>query len=190
MIHMVATAALNVLWVPACFLIADFLTGLLHWSEDTWLAPGKSKLLDAWIVRDNIEHHRMPGAIRAGHYWQTNRVCIAIAAAIAAVLFAFHVHAWQAYFIVFLGSQSNQIHLWAHSSRLPKWVAFLQRAGVLQSRNQHAKHHKSPYAVNFCVVTNYLNPVLESLRFWRGLESIFVSLGATIVRATPARGGY
>lgn len=190
MLHIVTEAALAVIWIAACLAIADFITGLLHWAEDTWLAPGKSELLDRWVVRDNIDHHRMPGTIRAGHYWQTNRVCISAAVAIALALLLFHVHAWQAYLILFLGSQSNQIHMWAHSSRVPRWVALLQRAGILQSRNQHAKHHKSPYAINFCTMTDYLNPALETVAFWRRMESLLVALGATVVRATPARGGY
>jgi len=60
-------------------ILADFITGLMHWAEDTWLVPGKSALLDRWIVNDNIDHHRFPGKIRAGQYWATNRVCIALA---------------------------------------------------------------------------------------------------------------
>jgi TMEM189-like protein len=190
MLYIITNAALAVAWIAACLAIADFITGVLHWAEDTWLAPGRSELLDRWIVRDNIEHHRVPGTIRAGHYWQTNRVCIAVAAVVAVTLLLLHVHAWQAYFIVFLGSQSNQVHLWAHSSRVPRWVAALQRAGILQSRNQHARHHKSPYAVNFCTMTDYLNPALEAIGFWRGLESLFVACGARVVRGSPARGGY
>jgi ubiquitin-conjugating enzyme E2 variant len=184
------TVALTLGWIALSLLATDFLTGVLHWAEDTWLAPGKSKLLDRWIVQDNIDHHRLPGTIRAGHYWQTNRVLIVAGAVITIVLVLCHVHAWQAYFIVFLGSQSNQIHLWAHSSRPPRWVAFLQRAGIFQSRDMHAKHHKSPYAVNFCSMTNYLNPVLEAMRFWRILERTFEFFGAKVVRATAARGGY
>jgi hypothetical protein len=184
------TVALDLCWIALCLLATDFLTGLLHWAEDTWLAPGRSKFLDRWIVQDNIDHHKRPGTIRAGHYWQTNRVLIVAGIVVAAVLVLCHVHAWQAYLIVFLGSQSNQIHLWAHSSQPPRWVAFLQRIGIFQSRDMHAKHHKSPYAVNYCSMTNYLNPILEIAKFWRILERALESCGATVKRATPARGGY
>lgn len=73
-------------------LAADFLTGVLHWTEDTWLAPGQSPLLDRWITNDNIEHHRSPGKIRAGRYWQTNKVCVVLAAAAAAIFALAGVH--------------------------------------------------------------------------------------------------
>ena len=182
--------AIDLVSLAGCVLAVDFITGLLHWAEDTWTAPGGSKLLDKWIVRDNIDHHRRPGAIRAGAYWATNRVCIALALLAAAVLVVFHVHAWQAYLIVLLASQSNQVHLWAHSSNPPRVIAWLQSAGVLQSRTHHAEHHKRPYAHRFCTTTNFLNPILDGIRFWRALEAIIQRCGVPMRRATAARGGY
>lgn len=181
---------LDVAYVLASLLAVDFLSGLLHWAEDTWTAPGASRLLDRWIVRDNIEHHRRPGTIRAGDYWGTNRVCIVLAAAAGCVLAALHVHAWPAYLIVALASQSNQIHLWAHSADPPLVVRRLQRWGILQSTAHHAAHHKRPYATRYCTVTNFLNPALDTLGLWRGLEWLAERGGLTVRRATAARGGY
>lgn len=184
------TAAVYTGCAAGCLLAADFITGLLHWAEDTWLAPGKSALLDRWIVNDNIEHHRSPGKIRAGHYWQTNRVCIVMAFVAAAICATFGVHAWEVYAVLFLLSQSNQIHMWAHSSQPPRLIAFLQRLHLLQSARHHAKHHKSPYAVRFCTMTELLNPVLDAIGFWRGLEALAVACGANVQRASAARSGY
>jgi hypothetical protein len=39
-------------------------------------------------------------------------------------------------------------------------------------------------------MTNYLNPLLDEIRFWRGLKWTIEQLGVTVQRATPARGGY
>jgi hypothetical protein len=188
--HPILTLAFDAVSLLGCLLAVDLISGFMHWTEDTWMAPGQSKLLDRWIVRDNIEHHRKPGTIRAGAYWETNRVSIVLAALAGAALLLCHVHAWQAYVIVALASQANQVHLWAHSSTPPRWVEACQRVGLLQSRAQHGQHHRSPYSVNFCTMTNYLNPLLEGIGFWRMLEKAFVSCGATVLRATPARGGY
>jgi ubiquitin-conjugating enzyme E2 variant len=188
--YLVWIVAVNLASSVACLLAVDFITGLLHWAEDTWSAPGKSELLDRWIVRDNIEHHRTPGAIRAGDYWTTNRVCIALGAVAAVVLVLCHVHAWQAYVIVLLASQSNQVHLWAHSATPPRWVSVLQKIGMLQSTAHHAVHHKRPYAKRFCTMTNFLNPVLDGVRFWRGLEWLIERCGVRLQRATPARQGF
>ena len=188
--HLALTLLLDALSFFGCLLAVDLISGFLHWAEDTWTAPGRSELLDAYVVRDNIEHHRRPGGIRAGAYWATNRVCIVLAAIAGAVLLACHVHAREAYVIVLLASQSNQVHLWAHSSTPPRPVEWLQAVGLLQSRAMHAKHHKAPYASNFCTMTNYLNPLLDRTGFWRALEAAIVACGATVQRATPARGGY
>ncbi len=170
--------------------VADFITGLMHWAEDTWLKPGKSALLDRFIVNDNIDHHRAPGKIRAGAYWQTNRVCIALALVVTAILALCHVHMWEPYLVLALLSQSNQVHMWAHSSRPPRPVQLLQRTGLLQPASHHAEHHKRPYASRFCTMTTFLNPVLDRIRFWRALETVAVTCGATVQRATTARGGY
>jgi ubiquitin-conjugating enzyme E2 variant len=188
--HLVSVILIDALWVVACLFAVDLISGLIHWAEDTWTAPGASKLFDKWVVLDNIEHHRRPGTIRAGHYWATNRVCIALSLFAGGVLMLFHVHAWQAYFIVALASQANQVHLWSHSANPPGLVAFLQRFGILQSPAHHAEHHKRPYASRFCTMTNYFNPLLDEVRFWRGLEWLIASCGVTVRRATAARGGY
>jgi plasmanylethanolamine desaturase len=174
----------------ACLFAVDFITGVIHWAEDTWLSLGRSKLLDAYVVRDNIEHHRRPGGIRAGTYWETNRVCIALGFAVACGLMLCGVHAWQAYAIVLLASQSNQIHKWAHCANPPLVIARLQRWGILQSAGHHAEHHKRPYASRFCTTTNFLNPLLDGVRFWRALEWLIERCGLTVQRTEPARQGY
>lgn len=188
--HQLALIVLDVASVFGCLLAVDFITGVIHWAEDTWTAPGRSKLLDKYVVLDNIDHHRRPGLIRAGNYWATNRVCIALAFVAGCALVLCGVHAWQAYLIVVLASQSNQVHLWAHSSDPPRVVAWLQRFGILQSRDHHGEHHKRPYASRFCTTTNYLNPLLDAIRFWHGLEWLVQRCGATLYRATPARAGF
>jgi len=191
MFHVIAVRlALDVAAGIACLFAVDFITGVLHWAEDTWTALGRSKLLDRYVVRDNIEHHRKPGGIRSGTYWETNRVCIALAFAIAGVLVLFGVHAWEAYLIVALASQSNQVHKWAHCANPPRAIGRLQRLGILQSSAHHAEHHKRPYAARYCTTTNFLNPVLDAVRFWRGLEWLIERFGVRVQRATPARQGY
>jgi ubiquitin-conjugating enzyme E2 variant len=188
-VYQIPPVAIDIAYVFGSLVLVDFITGVLHWAEDTWTAPGRSKLLDKWVVRDNIEHHRRPGTIRAGNYWATNRVCIALAAVVAIVMVLFHVQAWQAYFIVALLSQSNQVHLWAHCANPPLVIRWLQRFGLLQSTAHHAQHHKRPYANRYCTTTNYLNPMLDAIAFWRGLEWLFERCGLTVKRATPAREG-
>jgi ubiquitin-conjugating enzyme E2 variant len=184
-------ATLNVaIQLFSCLLVADFLSGLLHWFEDTWLAPGTSAFLDRVIIEPNIDHHRRPGGIREGSYWINNVVCISMTAAAGAVLAAGGVHGWQPYVVLLIASQSNQLHAWAHTSNPPTVVTWLQRMHLLQTAKEHAVHHRRPYAQRYCTTTSFLNPILDRSRFWYGLEWVGERLGAKVVRATPARQGF
>jgi ubiquitin-conjugating enzyme E2 variant len=183
------TIASTVGWIATCYLSADFLTGVVHWAEDTWLAPGRSRLLDRYVVLDNIEHHRRPGSIRGGSYWGTNAPSLIVATIAIALLAVFDVQAWQPYLILIFASQGNQIHKWAHSSERPAIVRWLQAIGVFQSRAHHGKHHARPYAVHFCALSNYLNPILDGIGFWIEIERIAAGFGATVQRGSQARGG-
>jgi len=187
---MLLTVVVDLAWIAGCLFVADFLTGLMHWAEDTWLAPGRSAFLDRYIVRDNIEHHRRPGSIRAGTYWETNRVTVVLAAVGAVGCAVGHVEAWQPYLLLALLSHSNQVHKWAHSSNVPAIVAWAQRIGLLHSPAQHARHHKNPYATNYCALTDVVNPALDAIGFWRRFEWAIERLGPRVRRATEARGGY
>ena len=78
--------------------------------------------------------------------------------------------------VVAIGVNANEIHKWAHRSRRQngRLISFFQDVGLLQSAGHHARHHRGSKATHYCVVTNYLNPVLERIRFWAALERILV----------------
>jgi ubiquitin-conjugating enzyme E2 variant len=187
---LVLPAARALVELLACLLVADFLSGLLHWAEDTWLAPGGWAWLDRYVTADNIEHHRRPGSIRGGTYWGTNRVSLVVASCIAALLASAQIHVWQVYAILFFAAHANHVHMWAHSADRPRVVRWLQRIGVMQSRGHHGRHHISPYAERFCAMTDYVNPLLDRSGFWRALEWTLERCGATVQRTTSARYGY
>jgi hypothetical protein len=66
----------------------------------------------------------------------------------------------------------------------------LQRVGLLQSRRHHAEHHKNPYSVKFCTTTDWLNPILDAVRFWRALEKGLHFCGVPVKRCTAYRKGF
>ena len=53
-----------------------------------------------------------------------------------------------------------------------KWLADFVFAGHAHpaNRQHHARHHTDPKNSHYCTITNWLNPVLDGLRFWDGLE--------------------
>ena len=50
------------------------------------------------------------------------------------------------------------------------WINLLHDLRILQSSRHHAIHHTDPKSTHYCVITEFLNPVLERLRFWTRLE--------------------
>ena len=84
-----------------------------------------------------------------------------------------------------LSINANQIHKWTHRNlrENPRLVTWLQRAYVLQTPRHHGRHHHGEKNSHYCVVTNFLNPVLEEVSFWRRLERAVERL---LRRAPPA----
>lgn len=112
-----------------------------------------------------ITNRRLPFA---GSYWTRNWTSLVPALLIAVIAFAFSLY-WVALVAIF-ASQANEIHSWAH--RRCNWlVRLFQRIGIFQSPRHHSVHHKKPFNTNFCVMTNFLNPVLNFLCFFPLLEA-------------------
>lgn len=150
--------------VAAALTFADLASGLVHWWEDRYGDPAWP-VLGPLVVRPNIVHHERPREFLRVSYWQRNYTTL-VPALVAAVL-AWRVP-WLCLGLVIL-SQSNELHAWAHS-RCSWPVRMAQRAGLIQSPRHHAQHHAQPFGSHYCVVTDWLNPLLEAVRFWRGLE--------------------
>jgi len=69
-----------------------------------------------------------------------------------------------------VGISTNQVHQWAHMPSPPAFVRWLQRRGIILSREQHGRHHAEPYVINYCIATGWCNRVLTSTRFFPALE--------------------
>lgn len=158
------------------WLLADLLTGIFHWWEDKF-GSEDWPVIGAWIIRPNRLHHRSPLAFTRHGFMARNRAAIIAAAVVALGLFViFGLQPW----IVALatgGAVSNEVHRYAHEpSAAPGWIRVFQQIGLLQSPKVHASHHRPPHDASFCILTDWLNPVLEALGFWRTLGRLCGSL--------------
>ena len=160
-----------------CLWIADFLSGLFHWLEDTYCRSGMP-VIGHLVCDPNLLHHADPKAMLKSGFVQRNYIqwiaCVAVGliAGVLGVLtpcFAL---------VLFLLSWSNEIHAWNHKSKNNRFVAFVKSTGLVQSQKQHSIHHRPPFDRNYCVLTSLVNPILETVGFWRRLEwFIFVMSG-------------
>ena len=155
----------------AIILTADFISGLFHWWEDAYGNPNW-KILGKHVVEPNLLHHSQPRAFLKGNYWQRNNTAIISAIILITIPFLFGWFNWFYFACIGLASQSNEVHRKAHQSDKENGVIiqFLQKIGVMQSRKHHGWHHKAPYDCNYCILTDYLNPILERIHFFPALE--------------------
>ncbi|QDV26726.1 fatty acid desaturase CarF family protein [Aureliella helgolandensis] len=165
-------------WIVASYLAADLLAGFWHWLEDryfeeTWPIVGK------YIAKPNSLHHEQPTAFLFQSYWKRNWTTILPAAV------AFACSLWHPIALVFVFvSQANEIHAWAHNKgKVSPLIAAIQETGILQSPKHHAEHHRSPFAIRYCVMSDLLNPILDYFQFWRKLEGLLET--ATGIRPKP-----
>jgi ubiquitin-conjugating enzyme E2 variant len=172
-------------------LLADFISGVGHWFEDTYGNPNW-KILGDLVIKPNLEHHQTPRSFIYRSYWYRNNTSILSCFVIVLASWVLGFFSWQLLFVFAYLSQVNEIHAIAHRRPDENFVIarFFQKIGLLQSNLHHGWHHKAPYDCNFCILTEYLNPLLNRIRFWQFLEnSIKFCFGVSPLRGSAIRNG-
>jgi ubiquitin-conjugating enzyme E2 variant len=167
-------------WIPiliaAAGLVADLVSGLVHWGADTW---GRDTLpvLGPRFLRPFRVHHVNPGDFLQRSFVDCNGdVAMLTIPVLAAVWWMPLEVAWGPAAAVFLTAfafwtlPTNQVHQWAHMPEPPRPVRWLQAAGIILSPGAHERHHVSPYAMNYCIATGWCNRVLTRLHVFSRLE--------------------
>ncbi len=176
--------------ILSCVLIADFLTGFVHWLEDTYGVPNMP-LIGKSVIEPNIEHHQNPSLIgKMGTIFSRNTQPVLIGLALLAGTLVFGLFSWWIVLILALAALGNEVHTWNHRRNNNAVIVFLQRSGLVQSRHQHNLHHKPPYDKYYCTLTSFTNEVLETINFWRRLEWLLSCIGIHPKRMGVERGGY
>lgn len=161
-------------------LLADFVSGLLHWVEDIYVKPGMRFLHQ--IAVDNALHHTQPRAFLKKNWWQSSWDIALLSLIILFVAWCLDSLSWQIVLFAILSTNANQIHKWSHQNNQekPAWVKWCQDTQILQGPRQHGKHHTGEKNTHYCVITNLVNPVLEAVQFWRRLEGFIRRLNSPL----------
>jgi len=161
----------------AVWLLADFVSGVVHWAEDSY-GTEATPVIGRWIVRPNLLHHRDAAAFVVKSWLASSWDLAAVGATILAIAGFAGALTWHVGLFALLGANANQIHKWNHMrhSRVPLAISVLQRLRLLQSSRHHAQHHRGTKDSHYCVITEMLNPVLDGLGFWRKLERLLVPI--------------
>lgn len=170
-------------WVGALFCfaglcLADFFSGLVHWFADTYGSPQMPIM--GGFVRTFREHHADQVDITRHDFVETNGdVCIFS----APVHFSFMLwvdSAWGLFLMlgVFVGSYLNsQIHKWAHQTQAPWLIRLCQRVRLINSPGHHSRHHSGTHQTHYCITSGWMNPLLDSVGFYRKAEWLLHKVG-------------
>jgi ubiquitin-conjugating enzyme E2 variant len=167
-------------WVPVIalsgVLAADLVSGLIHWGCDTW-GSETTPWLGPRFLRPFRVHHINPEDLLERDFLDLNGdvALLNVPVLLAGLLLPLDT-TWGRVLAVLALAYSlaslptNQVHQWAHMPRPPRLVAWLQRTGLILSRQHHQRHHTPPYTSHYCISTGWCNlllgwifPLLERL---------------------------
>jgi ubiquitin-conjugating enzyme E2 variant len=176
------------------FLLADFVSGFVHWMADTW-GSTEMPVLGKALIRPFREHHVDPKAMTRHDYIETNgaNCLISIPVAVMTLLIPLDVEGWVTpalFTAVSLGSMifwvmmTNQIHKWSHldPEQTPGPLRWAQRMHLVLPPTHHDRHHTAPFDTYYCITTGWLNWPLHKLGFFRALERLLMATTSMVPR--------
>ena len=188
----------DTLWVLVSavggLLLADLVSGLVHWGGDT-LFTVEAPFLGKHFIQPFREHHVDPKAITRHDFVETNgNNCLVSVPVLSFVTptmpeetgFGFYLCTVVVFTIWFVFG-TNQFHKWAHADNPPRFARLLQRWGVILVPTHHDIHHAAPHDKHYCITVGWLNPLLARLRFFRRLEWVIARTWPEILHLEDRR---
>ncbi len=178
-------------------LVADAITGLVHWACDTW-GDEDTPWIGESVIRSFHQHHATPLAMLDHDWIDVNGQPAAGACLGFAVMTLPPLDVWlgahpllYAGFVSLglVGAAANQLHQWSHDPAPPRLVRRLQRRGWILSPHRHGRHHRAPHESDYCITSGWLNPPLDAIGFWRALERGVTRLSGAEPRAAARPAG-
>lgn len=173
--------------VALCFLIADVLVGLVHWFEDSYGSP-EWPLIGALVIAPNLLHHAQPRAFLAKSWWRSADLQLLAGAVVLALAWLGGWFSVELLLVVVLAVNANEAHKWAHRTRAEngRLISFLQDWKLIQGRAHHGRHHGGTRNTTFCAITAWVDPLLDRIGMWRGLERVVLACTGVAPRLDPA----
>lgn len=166
-----AMGALPQLWPFAKGLfLADFTTAHYHWLEDSY-----DQFIPSIILCPNRLHHFAPKEMITHDPFYTLSSTLVATVPLGIMAWMLNAPASILYGIG-LATLSNWVHQMSHHRENDLWdISYilwaLQKVGIMQSGSVHRIHHSTEDRNHYySVMTNYLNPLFESVNYWRNLE--------------------
>jgi len=159
---------------PISLIIADFLSGILHWFGDSYHHPKLENFFDNFK-----NHHVKPSSIYVANtiWYNISKTTFTIYPAYIILTYCNNSTYIQniTLHITFLLFITNYLHRLAHlqqSKKMPKIMDFVMNNWFLLNAKKHALHHEYPQVKSYCITSGILNPYLDYIKFWDKLEYI------------------
>lgn len=172
--------------VALCFLIADLVVGLVHWFEDSYGSPAWP-LIGALVIAPNLLHHAQPRAFLAKSWWRSADLQLLAGAVVLALAWFGGWFSAELLLVVALAVNANEAHKWAHRTRAEngRLISLLQDWKLIQGRAHHGRHHGGDRNTSYCAITDWVDPLLDRIRFWRRLEWTIAAVTGVEPRLDP-----
>lgn len=185
-IEWLSLAACSAGWLFFVVSCADLVCGFVHWLEDSY-GSERTPIVGPTIIMPNRAHHARPREFLQNSWWRSARYQFIAGIGLIGTAVWAGWFSWQLMLFVIVAVNANEVHKWAHRSRAEngRLINWLQRRGLVQNQQQHARHHRGSRNSHYCTVTPWVNPVVDTLGVWRFLE--FYIYRATGVRPVDER---
>lgn len=168
---------------------ADLFSGAIHWLSDTWFDELTFDRL-ACIIR---EHHVYPEHLHdygfRDHVGYMSLPTVLLFGPVCALLTLLLPPSGFVGFAVLVSAEvcaltffGTYFHRLGHVRPTGRLVRLLQTAGLLITPREHALHHRGQHITHYCVVTGWMNPLLDATGFWRALEKAISALTGAVPR--------
>ena len=177
--NMVQTVIQTLVLLVSSWILADFGSGVLHWSVDNY-GNGRTPIMGS-IIAAFQGHHTAPWTItERGFCNNVYKLCVPFGLPTMAVL-SFLTGPFTTFFLTtfcVFEIMSQEFHKWSHMTKgeCPGWVNWLQSVGLTINRKPHAQHHLAPFEGNYCIISGICNSFLDKSGFFRRLEHIVYKL--------------
>lgn len=171
--NILQTTIQAMLLFASSYVLADFGSGVLHWSVDNY-GNGRTPIMGG-IIAAFQGHHSAPWTItERGFANNVYKLCIPfgiVPMGLIALLAGPFTTFFMTVFCV-MEIMSQEFHKWSHMTKgeCPPWVNRLQSLGLTIPRKPHALHHMAPFEGNYCIISGVCNEILDKSGFFRRLE--------------------
>lgn len=167
------TAMYILVSLVASVLAADLMIAFGHWAMDRYGSDTCRVESARRVFVANRTHHAWPTKLLQNSLIGNAAETAFIGAAVVVVAWIFGMLTWQVWVFATAVGVSAIYHRWQHEpkDRVHCIVRALQKIGLLQDRRQHSEHHRE-HDINYAVLTNIANHILEATKVFRKIECL------------------